>query len=226
MIKTKDLPFSKISGKKSPTCIEKNRELDTGSVDYYLNNLDIILENNDGDWGKASVNSQLVDSLIKRGDLKDYLKEEYSQKEIDLKYIDYRDYIKLNENSDEENTIAVISILGPIVDGDQVPGVASGDNVSSLFDKIIENDQIKALVVRVNTPGGSVFASELIRDALLRVKEKNIPIVTSMGGVAASGGYWVAASTDYIFAEELTITGSIGVASVIFNAEETFKKLD
>ena len=153
------------------------------------------------------------------------MKEEYSQKEIDLKYIDYRDYIKLNENNDEENTIAVISILGPIVDGDQVPGVASGDNVSSLFDKIIENDQIKAIVVRVNTPGGSVFASELIRDALLRVKEKNIPIVTSMGGVAASGGYWVAASTDYIFAEELTITGSIGVASVIFNAEETFNKI-
>ena len=167
----------------------------------------------------------MVDSLIKRGDLKDYLKEEYSQKEIDWNYIDYRNYIKLKESNDEENTIAVISILGPIVDGDQVPGVASGDNVSSLFDKIIENDQIKAVVVRVNTPGGSVFASELIRDALLRVKEKNIPIVTSMGGVAASGGYWVAASTDYIFAEELTITGSIGVASVIFNAEETFKKI-
>ena len=81
------------------------------------------------------------------------------------------------------------------------------------------------MVVRVNTPGGSVFASELIRDALIRVKEKNIPIVTSMGGVAASGGYWVAASTDYIFAEDLTITGSIGVASVIFNAEETFNKI-
>ena len=223
--KNQRLTLFKNIWKEITDLIEKNRELDTGSVDYYLNNLDIILENNDGDWGKASVNSQLVDSLIKRGDLKDYLKEEYSQKEIDLKYIDYRDYIKLNENSDEENTIAVISILGPIVDGDQVPGVASGDNVSSLFDKIIENDQIKAVVVRVNTPGGSVFASELIRDALLRVKEKNIPIVTSMGGVAASGGYWVAASTDYIFAEELTITGSIGVASVIFNAEETFKKI-
>ena len=81
------------------------------------------------------------------------------------------------------------------------------------------------MVVRVNTPGGSVFASELIRDALIRVKEKNIPIVTSMGGVAASGGYWVAASTDYIFAEDLTITGSIGVASVIFNAEGTFNKI-
>ena len=81
------------------------------------------------------------------------------------------------------------------------------------------------MVVRVNTPGGSVFASELIRDALIRVKEKNIPIVTSMGGVAASGGYWVAASTDYIFAEDLTITGSIGVASVIFNAQETFNKI-
>ena len=67
-------------------------------------------------------------------------------------------------------TIAVISILGPIVDGDQVPGVASGDNVSSLFDKIIENDQIKAVVVRVITR--NIFASELIRDALLRVKKK------------------------------------------------------
>ncbi len=205
--------------------IEKNRELDIGSVDYYLNNLDIILEDNDGDWGQASINYQLVDSLIKRGDLKNYMKEEYSEKEIDWKYLDYKDYIEFKAINDEENTIAVINILGPIVDGNQVPGVASGDNVSSLFDKIIENDQIKAVVVRVNTPGGSVFASELIRDAILRVKEKNIPIVTSMGGVAASGGYWVAASTDYIFAEELTITGSIGVASVIFNAEETFNKI-
>ena len=205
--------------------IERNRELNLGSIDYFLNNIDQILEQNRGDWGKASVEYKLIDSLVKRGDLEKYFKKEYSKDENEWKHVDYRNYFKSKENNDEENTVAVVNILGPIIDGYQTSGAASGDNISALFDKALKNDQIKAMVVRVNTPGGSVFASELIRDALIRVKEKNIPIVTSMGGVAASGGYWVAASTDYIFAEDLTITGSIGVASVIFNAEGTFNKI-
>ena len=205
--------------------IERNRELNLGSIDYFLNNIDQILEQNGGDWGKASVEYKLIDSLVKRGDLEKYFKKEYSKDENEWKHVDYRKYFKSKENNDEENTVAVVNILGPIIDGYQTSGAASGDNISALFDKALKNDQIKAMVVRVNTPGGSVFASELIRDALIRVKEKNIPIVTSMGGVAASGGYWVAASTDYIFAEDLTITGSIGVASVIFNAEGTFNKI-
>ena len=205
--------------------IERNRELNLGSIDYFLNNIDQILEQNGGDWGKASVEYKLIDSLVKRGDLEKYFKKEYSKDENEWKHVDYRNYFKSKENNDEENTVAVVNILGPIIDGYQTSGAASGDNISALFDKALKNDQIKAMVVRVNTPGGSVFASELIRDALIRVREKNIPIVTSMGGVAASGGYWVAASTDYIFAEDLTITGSIGVASVIFNAEETFNKI-
>ena len=205
--------------------IERNRELNLGSIDYFLNNIDQILEQNRGDWGKASVEYKLIDSLVKRGDLEKYFKKEYSKDEIEWKHVDYRNYSKSKENNDEENTVAVVNILGPIIDGNQTSGAASGDNISALFDKALKNDQIKAMVVRVNTPGGSVFASELIRDALIRVREKNIPIVTSMGGVAASGGYWVAASTDYIFAEDLTITGSIGVASVIFNAEGTFNKI-
>ena len=205
--------------------IERNRELNLGSIDYFLNNIDQILEQNGGDWGKASVEYKLIDSLVKRGDLEKYFKKEYSNDENEWKHVDYRNYYKSKENNDEENTVAVVNILGPIIDGYQTSGAASGDNISALFDKALKNDQIKAMVVRVNTPGGSVFASELIRDALIRVREKNIPIVTSMGGVAASGGYWVAASTDYIFAEDLTITGSIGVASVIFNAEGTFNKI-
>ena len=211
--------------KEITNVIERNRELNLGSIDYFLNNIDQILEQNGGDWGKASVEYKLIDSLVKRGDLEKYFKKEYSKDENEWKHVDYRNYFKSKENNDEENTVAVVNILGPIIDGYQTSGAASGDNISALFDKALKNDQIKAMVVRVNTPGGSVFASELIRDALIRVKEKNIPIVTSMGGVAASGGYWVAASTDYIFAEDLTITGSIGVASVIFNAEETFNKI-
>jgi len=205
--------------------VERNRELNLGSIDYFLNNIDQILEQNGGDWGKASVEYKLIDSLVKRGDLEKYFKKEYSKDENEWKHVDYRNYFKSKENNDEENTVAVVNILGPIIDGYQTSGAASGDNISALFDKALKNDQVKAMVVRVNTPGGSVFASELIRDALIRVREKNIPIVTSMGGVAASGGYWVAASTDYIFAEDLTITGSIGVASVIFNAEGTFNKI-
>ena len=206
--------------------IEENRNINSGKINEYLNNFDNILAQNNGDWGRASVSYELVDNLVKRGNLKKYIKEKYMPDNGELNKIDYRDYLKTKEASKESiNSIAVINILGPIVDGDQAFGVASGNNISSLINKVIENESIKALVLRINTPGGSVFASELIRDALLRLKDKNIPIVTSMGGVAASGGYWVASSTDYIFAENLSITGSIGVASVIFNAEETLNKI-
>ena len=206
--------------------IENNRNLQSGSINNYLNNIDIILENNFGDWGEASIKSNLVDFLMSREALREYLNDIYKKDEDKIwKSIDYRYYNQKKSKSNQENVIAIITLSGPILDGYQSAGIAGGENISELLNEAIKDEEVKAIVMRVNSPGGSVFASELIRDTILKAKEKNIPIVTSMGGVAASGGYWVAASTDYIFAENLTITGSIGVASVLFNAEETFNKI-
>ena len=206
--------------------IENNRNLQSGSINNYLNNIDIILENNFGDWGEASIKSNLVDILMSREALREYLNNIYKKDEDKIwKSIDYRYYNQKKSKSNQENVIAIITLSGPILDGYQSAGIAGGENISELLNEAIKDEEVKAIVMRVNSPGGSVFASELIRDTILKAKEKNIPIVTSMGGVAASGGYWVAASTDYIFAENLTITGSIGVASVLFNAEETFNKI-
>ena len=206
--------------------IENNRNLQSGSINNYLNNIDIILENNFGDWGEASIKSNLVDILMSREALREYLNNIYKKDEGKIwKSIDYRYYNQKKSKSNQENVIAIITLSGPILDGYQSGGIAGGENISELLNEAIKDEEVKAIVMRINSPGGSVFASELIRDTILKAKEKNIPIVTSMGGVAASGGYWVAASTDYIFAENLTITGSIGVASVLFNAEETFNKI-
>lgn len=110
--------------------------------------------------------------------------------------------------------IGVVTIAGEIVDGDAGPGVAGGERIAELLDKALDED-FAALVVRVDSPGGSVLASEEIRRAILRHKAKGIPIAVSMANVAASGGYWVSTPGDRIFAEPATITGSIGIFAVV-----------
>ena len=110
--------------------------------------------------------------------------------------------------------IGVVTIAGEIVDGDAGPGQAGGDRIARLLDEALDDD-LAALVVRVDSPGGSVLASERIRTAILRHKAKGIPVVVSMGNLAASGGYWVSTPGTRIFAEPATITGSIGIFGVI-----------
>jgi protease-4 len=119
----------------------------------------------------------------------------------------------------------VVTIAGMIVDGRAGPGTAGGDTIAKQIEDGIRNKGIKALVVRVDSPGGSVLASERIRQALLEAKSKRIPVVVSMGSVAASGGYWVSTPADFIYAEPSTITGSIGVFGVIPSFQGTLQKL-
>jgi len=115
--------------------------------------------------------------------------------------------------------IGVVTIAGTIVDGDAGPGTAGADRIAALLDDA-RNADLAALVVRIDSPGGTVTGSETIRRAILRHKAKDIPIVVSMANVAASGGYWVATTGDRIFAEPETLTGSIGVFAVIPSFEE------
>lgn len=126
--------------------------------------------------------------------------------------------------SREGSPIGVITVAGEIIDGEGGPGVAAGDSVSELIYDALKNDELKALVVRVDSPGGSVTASEKIRLALAEAKERKIPVVVSMANLAASGGYWISMPADAIFAEPSTITGSIGIFGVLPSGKEALAK--
>jgi protease-4 len=128
-----------------------------------------------------------------------------------------------NEPDDSGKSIGVVTIAGEIVDGDAGPGTAGGDRIAKVLDDALDDD-LAGLVVRVDSPGGSVLASEEIRRAILRHKAKGIPVAVSMGNLAASGGYWVSTPGQRIFAEPDTITGSIGIFAVVPTFEQAAAK--
>lgn len=134
-------------------------------------------------------------------------------------------YIAANPLPTSGDKIGVLTVAGEIVDGTAGPGVAAGDTIAKALLDGMAKHQLKALVVRVDSPGGSVIASERIRQAILEAKRRGLPVVVSMGGLAASGGYWVSAPGDVIFAEPNTITGSIGIFGLIPTFEGTLAKI-
>ena len=128
-----------------------------------------------------------------------------------------------NPLDDAGDAIGVVTIAGEIVDGEAGPGTAGGDRIAKVLDDALDDD-LKGLVVRVDSPGGSVLASEVIRRAIMRHKARGIPIAVSMGNLAASGGYWVSTPAQRIFAEPSTITGSIGIFAVVPTFERVADK--
>ena len=203
--------------------IEKNRNLENGFIENYIQNA-LAQNHNNTSMAELALNNGLVDKLMTRVEVEKYLADQFPDEKNDWKFIDYRDY-KQNSPEKNKNIIGVVSIAGTILDGSQPRGSAGGENISAMIKKARNEKNLKALILRVNTPGGSAFASEIIREQVLAIKDRGIPIVVSMGGLAASGGYWISANSDYIFAHESSITGSIGVAAILFDAQETIKKL-
>lgn len=122
------------------------------------------------------------------------------------------------------DAIGVVTVAGDIVDGSAGPGSAGGDTIARLITDGLAKGNLKALVVRVDSPGGSAIASEQIRLAVMEAKAKGLPVVVSMGGLAASGGYWVSTAGDLIYAEPNTVTGSIGIFGLIPTFEKTLAK--
>jgi protease-4 len=121
--------------------------------------------------------------------------------------------------------VGVITVAGEIVDGEAPAGMAGGSTISNLIRDALSDDSVKALVLRVDSPGGSAAASEDIRSALTEARKRGLPIVVSMGNVAASGGYWVSTAGDVVFAEPSTITGSIGVFGILPSFEDTLARI-
>ncbi|KKI20676.1 signal peptide peptidase SppA [Sphingomonas sp. Ag1] len=138
--------------------------------------------------------------------------------------IKYAAYVSANP-APNGGEIGVVTVAGEIVDGKAAPGTAGGETISKYILDGLAQNKLKALVVRVDSPGGSVMASEQIRAAVLQAKRQGLPIVVSMGGLAASGGYWVSTPADVIFAEPQTITGSIGIFGLVPTFEQTLAKI-
>ena len=182
-----------------------------------------------GDMAQAAVAAGLVDRLGDRTAFGKRLAEivgaEDEKVPGSFNAIRLDHWIAANPASQAGGKIGVVTVAGNIVDGQAGPGTAGGDTIADQIDKGLKEKNLKALVVRVDSPGGSTLASERIRQAVLNAKSRGLPVVVSMGSVAASGGYWIATAGDRILAEPETITGSIGVFGILPSFEGTLEKL-
>jgi protease-4 len=198
------------------------------AIDAYMKDPVAALDAGGGDLGQAAVKAQLVDKLGGRRLFERRLAElggEDQDKRGGYKSIPLAAYVADKVKNDEKGPIGIVTVAGEIVDGKGAGGRAGGDTIARLIEKGIAQPGLKALVVRIDSPGGSALASERIRQAILGAKAKKIPVVVSMGNVAASGGYWVASAGDRIFAEPSTITGSIGVFGILPSFQGSLAKL-
>ena len=167
---------------------------------------------------------QLVTQFATRLDLDKKLTALFGQgEEGKAKLVFFEDY--LSHLGDRFSVVAVVNVEGTIIDGESDEESAGGDTIAKLLRQAYDNDKVKAVVLRVNSPGGSAFASEIIRQETENLQKAGKPVVVSMGGMAASGGYWISSTADYIVADKNTITGSIGIFALFSTFENTIKKM-
>ncbi len=169
----------------------------------------------------------LVDELAGDGEIQAYIAAALDADE-DYPTINFRDYLSASNDKNtatHNNGIGIIIASGMILDGNQPSGVIGSKTMSNMLEKARKDEQIKAVVLRIDSPGGSAPASEAIRDSILRLKRAGKPVIVSMSGMAASGGYWIAAPADEIWASETTVTGSIGAFAVLADVRRGLEKL-
>ncbi|CAA0123985.1 Protease 4 [Halioglobus japonicus] len=211
--------------------VESQRDLPSGAVGDFVNNFTEHMLAEGGDAAQAAVQAGLIDKLLGRIEGNEYLVELVGASNEDGLYeaVEFERYLSrkkpLHLGGTEADRVAVITAQGSIVPGDQPPGTIGGDTLARMIHGAAEADGVKAIVLRVNSGGGSMFASEIIRQQLLHAKNQGIPVVVSMGTVAASGGYYIAADADEIWATPTTITGSIGVFAVFPTFEELLRRV-
>ncbi len=198
--------------------IAASRGISTADLNSMLNDLKL-------NFPEDFLANGLVDELLTRDELENKLCDLYvTDRFEDIKAIQLPDYAKLKStvNLKSKNKIAVIYAEGNIVDGKEKQQVA-GDRFAKIISDVRKDSTVKAVVLRVNSPGGSVLASEKIKAELDLIKGKGIPVIASYGDYAASGGYWISANCDKIYSNATTLTGSIGVFSMIPDISGTLK---
>jgi protease-4 len=207
--------------------VEKNRKMAPGTVMKIINGLPQMMADAKGDIGKLALENKLVDGLKTRDELRDMMtKRGAADKEKkSFRQVAFNDYLDRQHEKLFGDAVGVIVATGEISDGNAPPGSIGGTSTANLIRKAREDEQIKAIVLRVDSPGGSAYGSELIRRELELTRAAGKPVVVSMGGVAASGGYWISMASDEVIADRSTITGSIGVFSLIPTADKVADKL-
>jgi protease-4 len=210
------------------TSLAHHRKITVSDIDHYIENYKNALIQNKANTGKMALDAKLVDRLASRIEFREFMIKKTGLNESTHSYrqISHRKYLKTIRSpitlppKKSEPKIAIIRLKGTIIDGEAKEGTIGGDTVARLIRKTRYNSDVKAIVLRVDSGGGSAFASEIIREELVKAQKSGIKVVASMGDVAASGGYWISASSDEIWAMPTTITGSIG----IFGLFPTFEK--
>jgi protease-4 len=195
------------------TVVER-RGISAVEFNKYVNHIDQVMADVGGDAAQAALDYGLVDGIISRPMLRNMLVERVGKNKAgSFKQSYFRDYLSLNRSLlvEVKESIGIIVASGNIVDGVQPAGTIGGDSLASLIRKARLDENVKALVLRIDSGGGSAFASEVIRAELQQLQEVGKPLVVSMGSMAASGGYWIAAGADEIWATPATLTGSIGI---------------
>ena len=175
-----------------------------------------------GDTARYAKENKLVDQLATRAETEQLFAKEFgwNKQAQDYNGISIYDY-PVQDNSTRNGNIAVILATGAIIDGEETPGSVGGDTTAAQIRQARLDANIKAIVFRVNSPGGSVTASEVVRQELAAARAAGKPVVVSMGGMAASGGYWISTPANYIIASPATLTGSIGIFGVINTVENS-----
>ena len=211
--------------------IENQRRLAHGSVQKYIEG-----------WGKkpeapisnaqVALEAGLIDKAVSRVELLDIMQQLFGEGETPDTFsaFPFSDYLAISQRPSRlapqhENTIGLVTAAGTILDGDQPDGLIGGDSFSKILSEARKDKSLRALVIRVDSGGGSAFASEIMRKEILKTKESGIPVYISMGSLAASGGYWMSAGASQIWATPATLTGSIGVWALYPNVNRSLQKL-
>jgi len=207
--------------------VEKNRKLAAGSVARGIDQLPQLMEAAGGSAAQVALNQKLVDGIKTKDEVRAMMiKRGAFDSSIDsFRQVSFNDYLGRNPRPVLGDAVGVIVAEGEIVDGQGGPGAVGGISTANQIRQAREDDQIKAVVLRVDSPGGSAYASELIRRELELTRAAGKPVVVSMGNVAASGGYWISMASDEVIADPATITGSIGVFAILPTADKVADKL-
>lgn len=213
--------------------VAAQRALQAKDIDRYINDMAVNLEKVQGDTAELALAHQLVDGLKTDDEIRDYYIEKIGPADHnanDYKQIRFNDYLKymrqmVNKKPQIQDKIGIIVAKGLIMGGKQAAGNIGSDTLSAMIAQARDDDTIKAVVLRIDSGGGSSFASEVIRREVELVQEAGKPVIVSMGSIAASGGYWIAATADEIWASRSTITGSIGVFGAFATFDESMNDL-
>ena len=210
------------------TEVAENREIAIEDLESDVESQDLLLQEEGGSFAKLALRMGLIDEVMTPDSWQAAMREKVGRNGITKGYksITFNKYLQaVGPGPRADDQIAVVVVKGLIVDGERPKGIAGGDTVARQLRKARKNERVKAVVLRVDSPGGSTFASEQILREVELIRLMGKPIVVSMGTLAASGGYWISLASDEIWASATTITGSIGIIAIVPTFEDSLNEI-